>query len=101
VEHGLAGLMLYGWVIWELFRLSRSRLPQREDNGLLNRQFYSLWPILLAVYLINALFVVMNYQFVNGLIFTMAGMLAAQEVRLQRETRHQSYSLDPVMRSAT
>ncbi len=101
VEHGLAGLMLYGWVIWELFRLSRSRLPQREDNGLLNRQFYSLWPILLAVYLINALFVVMNYQFVNGLIFTMAGMLAAQQVRLQRETRHQSYSLDPVMRSAT
>jgi O-antigen ligase len=99
VEHGLVGLALYGWVIWELFRVGHSRLAKREDSGLLNRHFHSLWPILLAVYLINALVVVMNYQFVNGLIFTMAGMLAAQQVGMQRETQRESYSLGPVMRS--
>jgi hypothetical protein len=31
-----------------------------------------------GVYLFNSCFVVMNYQFVNGLVFTIAGMLAAQ-----------------------
>jgi len=30
---------------------------------------------------VNATFVVMNYQFVNGLLFTMAGMLSAQNRR--------------------
>jgi hypothetical protein len=30
------------------------------------------------VYLINASFVVMNYQFVNALLFSLAGILAAQ-----------------------
>jgi hypothetical protein len=28
------------------------------------------------VYFVNATFVVMNYQFVNGLLFTFAGILA-------------------------
>ena len=34
--------------------------------------------MLLGVYLLNACFVVMNYQFVNGVLFTVAGILAAQ-----------------------
>jgi len=34
-----------------------------------------------AVYLLNGSFVVMNYQFVNGLLFTIAGILAAQNRR--------------------
>jgi len=33
------------------------------------------------VYLLNATFVVMNYRFVNGLLFTLAGVLAAQNRR--------------------
>jgi hypothetical protein len=33
---------------------------------------------MLGVYLLNACFVVMNYQFVNGLLFTFAGILATQ-----------------------
>jgi hypothetical protein len=33
------------------------------------------------VYLLNGSFVVMNYQFVNGLLFTMAGLLVAQNRR--------------------
>jgi len=37
--------------------------------------------VLLLVYLTNACFVVMNYQFVNGLLFTLAGVLAAQNQR--------------------
>jgi hypothetical protein len=40
----------------------------------------------LGVYLLNASFVVMNYQFVNGLLFTLAGLLAAQN-RRDAETR--------------
>jgi hypothetical protein len=38
-----------------------------------------LWPVVLAVYLLNASAVVMNYQFVNGLLFTLAGILAARK----------------------
>ena len=33
---------------------------------------------MLGVYLFNASAVVMNYQFVNGFLFTIAGILAAQ-----------------------
>jgi hypothetical protein len=40
-----------------------------------------MWPLLLCIYWANAAVVVMNYQFVNGLLFTMAGMLAAQRRR--------------------
>jgi hypothetical protein len=32
---------------------------------------------------VNAAMVVMSYQFVNGLLFTMAGMLAAQQRRAE------------------
>jgi len=39
---------------------------------------------LLGVYWVNAFVVVMNYQFVNGLLFTLAGMLAAQQSRAGR-----------------
>jgi hypothetical protein len=38
----------------------------------------SMWPLLLGVYFVNGIFVVMSYQFVNGLLFTWAGILAAQ-----------------------
>ncbi len=38
-----------------------------------------VWPILLGVYLLNAFFVDMAYQFVIGLLFTIAGMLCATE----------------------
>jgi hypothetical protein len=49
-----------------------------------------LWPILLAVYWVNAALVVMNYQFVNGLLFTLAGMLAAQQRRASMEGRSEA-----------
>jgi len=85
VEHGVFGLALYAWLMWELFRLGRCRVPQEESNGLLNHQFHTMWPVLLGVYLLNASVVVMNYQFVNGLLFAMAGMLAAQRRRAERD----------------
>jgi O-antigen ligase len=87
VEHGIAGLALYVWLMWEIFRLGRGVVPCAERNGVLNQQFHSLWPVLLGVYWVNAALVVMNYQFVNGLLFTMAGMLAAQRRRAARELR--------------
>jgi len=81
VEHGIAGLALYAWLMWELLRLGRGPIPAGERDGFLNRQFHHLWPVMLGIYWVNAALVVMNYQFVNGLLFTMAGMLAAQRRR--------------------
>ncbi len=94
VEHGIAGLALYAWLMWEIWRLGRGSIPRGESNVFLDRSFHSLWPLLLGVYWINAALVVMNYQFVNGLLFTMAGMLAAQrrkagESAVAREPRSQ------------
>src|SRR5712692_8945133 len=72
VEHGLVGLALYSWVVIDLFRLGRKKRPHVTSPAgtFLDEQFRSLWPVLVAVYLLNASFVVMNYQFVNGLLFT-------------------------------
>jgi putative inorganic carbon (hco3(-)) transporter len=81
VENGAFGFGLYVWLMWELWRLGRGAIPPSERNGFLNRGFHSVWPILLAVYWVNAAVVVMTYQFVNGLLFTVAGMLAAQRRR--------------------
>jgi len=83
VEHGIVGLAFYFWLMLELLRLGRGSMPKGEGSSFLNREFHLLWPILLAVYWVNAAVVVMSYQFVNGLIFTMAGMLAAQRRRAE------------------
>lgn len=83
VEHGVLGLALYLWLMWEIWRLGCGAIPTGERNGFLDRQFHRMWPILLGVYWVNAAVVVMSYQFVNGLLFTMAGMLAAQRRRAE------------------
>jgi len=83
VEEGVAGLALYLWLMWELLRLGRGAVPAAERGGFLNAEFHRLWPILLAVYWVNAAAVVMSYQFVNGFLFTMAGMLAAHQRRAE------------------
>ena len=81
VEHGVVGLALYLWLMWELWKLRRGRIPSREERGFLNADFHRLWPVLLLIYWMNAAVVVMSYQFVNGLLYMMAGMLAAQRRR--------------------
>lgn len=83
VEHGVVGLALYLWLMWELWLLGRGAIPSGERGGFLDREFHRMWPILLGVYWINASMVVMSYQFVNGLLFTVAGMLAAQRRRAE------------------
>jgi putative inorganic carbon (hco3(-)) transporter len=83
VEHGIVGFGLYLWLMWELWRLGRSQIPAREEAGFLDRQFHRMWPIMLCVYWLNAAMVVMSYQFVNALLFTIAGMLAAQRRRTE------------------
>jgi putative inorganic carbon (HCO3(-)) transporter len=85
VEHGILGFGLYAWLMFEIWRLGHGLIPQTERNGLLNRQFHAMWPVFLGIYWANAAVVVMNYQFVNGLLFTMAGMLAAQRRRAVHE----------------
>src|SRR5437588_9839385 len=82
VEHGIAGLAFYLWLMWAIWRLVRGPVPRGDSNAFLDRDFHNLWPLMLGVYCINAAFVVMNYQFVNGLLFATAGMLAAQRRKL-------------------
>jgi putative inorganic carbon (HCO3(-)) transporter len=87
VQYGLVGLALYVWLVVDLFRLSR-RIPRDAlpvEGEFLDQQFRKLWPLFIVVYLINGAFVVMNYQFVNGLLFTVAGMLAAQNRKSRLE----------------
>lgn len=86
VEHGLLGLFLYVWMAVDLFRLGRKRL-KLPWTGFPDQAFRSIWPLMLAVYFINATFVGMNYQFVNVLLFTIAGLLAAQN-RIEDEPIH-------------
>jgi O-antigen ligase len=76
VEHGLLGLALYGWLVARLFGLGRVRSSRNEKNIFMGEGFRRLWPILLGVYFVNGFFVVMNYQFVNGFLYTLAGMLS-------------------------
>jgi putative inorganic carbon (HCO3(-)) transporter len=97
VEHGIAGLALYAWLMWEILRLGRGLVPKAERNGLLNWQFHAMWPVLLGIYWVNAALVVMNYQFVNGLLFTMAGMLAAQARRAAWDLKHGVAPTRPVV----
>jgi O-antigen ligase len=86
VEQGVVGFALYLWLMWEMWRLGRGAIPAVEKSGFLDTRFHRLWPILLAVYWVNAALVAMSYQFVNALLFTMAGMLAAQRRRAERSS---------------
>ena len=81
VENGLLGLCLYAWLMWELLRLGRGN--GCEGNGHFVTELERLWPIFLAVYWVNATVVVMSYQFVNALLFSVAGILTGQRRRLE------------------
>jgi len=83
VQHGLLGIGLYAWIVIDLLHLGRHAGSTSLNGQFLDRGFQSIWVVFVLVYLVNASFVVMNYQFVNGLLFTFAGMLAAQNRRLQ------------------
>jgi O-antigen ligase len=76
VEFGVPGLALYGILFFNLFRLS-GRAPPGESGSM--AALRTVWPVLLCVYLFNAFFVDMAYQFVIGLLFTAAGMLCGSE----------------------
>lgn len=76
VEFGVPGLAFYGILFCNLFRLRR-RSPPGEPGAV--SALRKVWPLLLGVYLFNALFVDMAYQFVIGLLFTVAGILCSGE----------------------
>ena len=84
VHHGVLGFALYIWLVVGLFRLGRKR-SLLANGDFPDREFRALWPVLLLVYLVNGLFVVMNYQFVNGLLFGIAGILVWQDRREESE----------------
>jgi O-antigen ligase len=82
VERGIVGLGFYAWLMVCLFRLAKSPAFTSEcETGFLGGSFRKIWPLLLIVYFLNASAVVMNYQFVNGFLFTLAGILSAQNYR--------------------
>jgi hypothetical protein len=79
VQRGVLGLGLYVWLMICLFRLRKAGAMSDEIAGAFSSpHFRRLWPLLLGVYLLNASAVVMNYQFANAVLFTIAGILAAQ-----------------------
>jgi len=85
VENGLLGLTLYLSIAIGLFRARRGKITNEAWRGTLaGNGLRKLWPVLVCVYLFNACFVVMNYQFVNALIFTLAGILAARQPSQER-----------------
>jgi O-antigen ligase len=85
VERGVLALGLYIWLMICLFRLGKmGAISDEMDCAFSNPHFRRLWPLLLGVYVLNASAVVMNYQFVNAVLFTIAGILAAQPSGMQR-----------------
>lgn len=80
VQHGGLGLLLYLWLIIGLFRLgARSKSDSAAHESPFGPKFGLMWRVMLCVYLLNASVVVMNYQFLNGYMFTLAGIVAAQQ----------------------
>jgi O-antigen ligase len=100
IEHGLVGLALYGWLMWEMLKLGQAPASRAERDGFLNQQFHALWPVLLGVYWVNAAVVGMNYQFVNGFLFSLAGMLAAQQYRFAKTSGADVGPLRKILRSS-
>lgn len=84
IEQGLIGLALYTWMIVGLFRMGIPRAGKDIDKKTVDRDLQKIWLMVLGVYLLNASFVVVNYQFVNALLFTIGGIVAAQ----QTSSRH-------------
>lgn len=83
VQHGVAGVLLYAWLFIVFFRLgSGANFHQTPRERPFGPGFGLMWRIMLCVYLLNASVVVMSYQFLNGYLFTMAGILAAQQKNL-------------------
>lgn len=81
LEHGVLGCTMFVWLVAGLIGIGRTSAATRNSpQGFLDGPGgRHLWLLLLSVYLINAIFVVMNYQFVNGLLFTVAGILAYKD----------------------
>jgi putative inorganic carbon (HCO3(-)) transporter len=80
VQHGAIGLLLYIWLSVVFFRLGgRTKFISARRESPFGPDFALMWRVMLCVYLLNASVVVMNYQFVNGYMFTIAGILAAQQ----------------------
>jgi O-antigen ligase len=94
VQYGLVGLALYSWIVFDLFKLGRALPGFSAGGSFLDGEFRMLWPVLLGVYFLNGAFVVMNYQFVNGFLFALAGLLVAQNRRHEdRGSMHSQHNL--------
>jgi O-antigen ligase len=86
VDLGIVGIILYGLMFFCLFRLGGRLRQLKSANrvGLIDGRFVVIFRLILVVYLMNGMFVVMNYQFVNALLFMIAGIVWAADLRAKR-----------------
>lgn len=83
LEYGSVGLVLYVGSLALLWRIG-ARLPRPGRDpatGTVDSRFTLVWRTILIVYVLNGLSVVMNYQFVNALVFSLGGMTRGLEDR--------------------
>jgi O-antigen ligase len=89
IEQGIVGLALYIMIFFHCFKIGTPiyRFRNKSTNMLIDADFILYWRVFLVVYLVNGMFVVMNYQFINALIFTIAGIISSAEIRLNVLTK--------------
>lgn len=88
VEQGAVGFLLYLVVFGRLFFLGRglNSVPL-QDEDVIDLRFLAFWRAALVAYLVNGLFVVMTYDFINALLFMLAGAVAGVEWRARSTNR--------------
>jgi len=83
IEHGIIGFVFFGLIIFYLLRLGRNLPPpgEKPDSGGLDSEVLPYWRLMVVIYLLNGMFVSMSYQFINALLFTVAGMIHRAETQ--------------------
>jgi O-antigen ligase len=90
VEQGLFGFTLYAAIIFYLVKIGTGL---KTSSSLVDREFLPYWYGILVVYIINGMFVVMNYAFINALLFTLGGIVAISSSRMTQAKKSTSLHL--------
>ena len=96
MELGIVGLIIYILIFLQCFKIGAQiyRSDNKNQTSLIDADFVFLWRVFLVVYLINGMFVVMNYQFVNAMIFTIAGIISVAEKRVDHSYKSEVWAYE-------
>jgi O-antigen ligase len=86
LEQGALGFLFYAGILLNLFFIGR-RIRLFGNRGylsIIDKDFVFLWRLILSVYIICGMTAVINYKFINVLLFTLAGIIARAESSLRR-----------------